>query len=614
MQVTKLNFDQIVDEIAKEQELGLDTETTGLRWGSKLFSLIISSATTEWYFNFNDQTGAPEEEILPRFFLQTIQVKVFSNPNKKWFIANAKYDMGILLQDDLTLAGVVVDITAIERLVKNNKLEYSLESMAETRGWKKDDAVENYITKHKLYSMVQIPGKKKREKDKFFYKVPHEIMAPYGTQDARLHFDIGKSQEKLIAQISADPNYKPLTFIHQNEIELTKNLFAMERLGIQVDIPFTKRALEYEQGLIQQYQQEFKNHTGFEFQDSSKLFVQVFDSLGEKYPLTAKGNPSFAAEVLESMTSPVAGIINNIRKHEKYAGTYYSSFLHYADENGIIHADCRQGGTETGRVSYRDPNLQNVPKEDEEEDQLKPFQVRQSFIPRPGNMLVSVDFEQMEYRMMLAFANQRNLIEDVMNGADVHTATAKLVGITRKQAKTLNFALLYGAGVLKIAESLGITPAEAADLKALFFSKLPQVQAWIRRVTQTGEKRGWIFNYYGRRCHISEPEFAYILPNHYIQGSCADAMKIAMNGIFRERFKTPIVIQVHDELVFDMSPGNEHEVRQFRDIMENAFPGLNGMRLTTSADHSYKSWGFKDKVKGEPNGSEKKTSDLIHQC
>jgi DNA polymerase-1 len=326
----------------------------------------------------------------------------------------------------------------------------------------------------------------------------------------------------------------------------------------------------------------------------------VFDAAGEKYPLTDKGNPSFAAEVLEGMESPVASIINQIRHHEKRAGTYYSSFLHYADRSNVIHQDMRQAGTETGRFSYRDPNLQNVPKEDEEEDQATPFHVRESFIPRPGHFYYSIDYKQMEYRMMLDYAGEMKLIAAVMDGMDVHQATAELVGILRKHAKTLNFAILYGAGVDKIAKMLGMSKKEALELKMLYFEKLPRVHQFMRRVTKQGESRGFIFNWMGRRCHIAQRDWAYILPNHLIQGGCADVVKAAMNRIddYLETFQTKMLLQVHDELLLE-TPFNESELAlPIKMIMERIYEPQNGMILEASVEHSLKSWGFRHKQKG----------------
>jgi DNA polymerase-1 len=371
-----------------------------------------------------------------------------------------------------------------------------------------------------------------------------------------------------------------------------------------IDRPRVAQSLEYEINEVRGAAQRFLQSTGEVFTDSNMALARVFDKMGEKYPRTAKGNPSFKAEFLEELDTPVAQLINKIRYHERRAGTYYSSFLFFADKHDVIHAEARQAGTETGRMSYRDPNLQNVPKEDEPEDQAIPYHVRESFIPRKDHFFVSIDFEQMEYKVMIDYAGEQKIIKQILEGADFHQAIADQCGITRKQAKTLNFAILYGAGIEKIAKMLGVTLAEARDLKATYFGRLPRVQQLVRHITRAGEARGFVFNWLGRRCHIAQRDWAYVLPNHLIQGGCADIVKIAMNKVddFQDSREstTAMLLQVHDELLIETRLGDEGSIPQIRELMTSVYKPQNGMRLTTSVDHSLKSWGYRDKVKGLP--------------
>ena len=322
-----------------------------------------------------------------------------------------------------------------------------------------------------------------------------------------------------------------MQLVYENEKKLVKTCYAMESRGIQVDIPYTVRALKYEQKKIIEAKEDFKKDTGRAYKDSSKLFAEIFTERGESFPKTAKGNPSFTADILDELDTPTARLIRRVRNHEKRAGTYYSSFIHYADSSGVIHANIRHGGTKTGRMSYSNPNLQNVPKEDEDADRAKEFIVRQCFVPRKGFSFVSLDYSQVEYMLMLDYAGEKKLIAEVLAGADLHQATADMVGITRKQAKTLNFAILYGAGIATLAQGLGISVPDATRLRIKYFSRLPKVKHFIKRVMSVGEARGHIFNWMGRRCHITNPSFAYTLPNHLIQGGAADVIKMAMPQI-----------------------------------------------------------------------------------
>lgn len=610
MIVSQQNLDYAIDILASHTELGLDTETTGLSEDDRLFSLILACNNGPMYFNFITYPGTdlhPDYVLNRSYVFDLLNQRIFSDPTKVYYIHNAKFDMRMLSKEYVELAGTVVCTHAVERVLRNNHFggeAYSLAACSKRRGWEKDSGVEQYISRNGLYTKMEVPGKKKIVLKPHFDKVPFEIMTTYALKDGDLHLKLGQSQKEALQLLENDlprgfPSYG---LIARNEVKLTKTCFHMERTGILLDVPKTEAALQYEITQANIKKQSFLEKTGFIFTDSNKYLANIFDRMGEPYPRTEKGNPSFTAEALEEMTTPVASIINDIRYHEKRAGTYYSSFLYYKDDNGVIHADIRQGGTETGRMSYRDPNLQNIPKEDFAEDQNLPFQVRECFVPRHGHFLSPLDFEQMEYKVMLDYAGEMKLIERVLAGEDLHQVTADMVGITRKYAKTLNFAILYGAGLEKIAKMLGVTTKEAGELRKLYFGRLPRVHKFIREVISAGEARGYIFNKFGRRCHIAQKDFAYVLPNHLIQGTCADIVKIAMNRIFdmliEEKAETNMLLQVHDELLFEPTFDEAEIVLDIQKIMENVYEPFNNMKLTTSIEHSRLSWGHRHKVKG----------------
>lgn len=609
MLVRRQDVANVIERLSLETSLGLDTETTGLLEDDSLFSLIIAGANETFYFNFNEYSDIDPDCVLPRADTFSSLQSLFRDEGKVWFIHNAKFDQRMLAKEGCLISGTIHCTYAIERVLRNNyfgKDAYSLDACAKRRGWQKDEAVKEYISKNKLYTKKTMPGKKKVIQHPHFDKVPHQVMIPYGIKDGHLHRTLGLAQimEGLEIEEHVPRGFPSTLPVLKNEQRFTKTAFRMERKGVMIDKPYVAKALEYEMSEINKAEKEFLEFTGEPFMDSNKPLAAVFDKLGEAYPKTEKGNPSFTADVLEEMTTPVASIVNRIRYHDKRAGTYYSSFLYYADALDVIHADCRQAGTETGRCSYRDPNLQNVPKEDEEEDQKIPYHVRSSFIPRPGHFFYSVDYRQQEFRMMLDYAGEHELIRDINAGADVHEATARLCGITRRQAKTINFGLLYGMGIDKLARSLGISLEEARALRELYFAKLPKVRAFIRSVIKAGEARGYIFNWAGRRNYISQRDWAYILPNHLIQGGCADVIKFAMNEIddmlIERKSPSSMLLQVHDELLIETPFGDERIIEPIRTIMEKVYKPQNGMRLDTAVEYSLKSWGFRDKIKGTP--------------
>lgn len=593
--VRRSELEQVALALRGHPFLGLDTETSGLRQGDKPFLVIVATEKETYLFNLQDYDNLEEDVVLTPEEVKTALEAAFT-PTTTTFIQNAKFDLRMVRHLGISVGAPWCTYSA-ERILKNNHFgatAYSLDAIAKRRfpETQKIDLVKKYITKHKLYDLVEVPGKAKRQKEMHFELVPHELMWSYAARDAELHLAIGLQQ---MQELTEDES---LQRVAKNEIRLTKTCYKMERQGICIDKAYTARALSHEMALVTNARREFESLTGVPYVDSNKVFAEIFTGMGLEYPKTEKGNPSFNAESLEAFDNPAARAIKTIRNHEKRAGTYYSSFL-YCEVDGKIHPDIRQAGTETGRFSYRDPNLQNVPKE---EVAGLDFYVRKCFVPSPGNYLVFADYSQQEFRIMLDFAGETKLIQQVNDGADVHTATADLLGISRTQAKTINFGLLYGMGQAKLAHALGVSVKEAKDIKLDYFGKLPRVERLIRSVIRTGETRGHIFNWFGRKCHIAQRDFAYILPNHLIQSSGADVIKLAMNRIddFLKDYKTTMLVQVHDEIILDVPPNEFHIIPEIKKIMENAYEPRNGMRLGCSVEHSAKSWGFEDRIEGLP--------------
>jgi len=260
------------------------------------------------------------------------------------------------------------------------------------------------------------------------------------------------------------------------------------------------------------------------------------------------------------------------------------------DEDDVLHCNFRQSGTATGRMSSNDPNLQNVPKRGED---YSDFPIRRCFVPREGYFLAMIDFDQMEYRLLLDLANEEAVIKQILEeGLDVHTATGKEMGVERDPAKTLNFMLLYGGGAAKLATALGILLAAAKKLKLLYFRKLSRVSGLIKQIESVVKKRGFIVNWLGRRI-LGDHNSAYKIPNHYIQGGCGDICKIAMNRINQllksNEYHSKILLQVHDELILEVKIGEEFLLEKFLGIMENSYP-YKYLPLTAGIETSEKSW------------------------
>lgn len=611
MLVTKAQFQSAVESLKAPGAWGLDTESTGLTEKDRLFCITLSNGRCSYYFNFNPSSGCLPDGILPKEYLKDLKV-IFDNPESMWYIHNAKHDLKFLAKEGIEIHGKVICTEVRERVVRNNffgSKPYSLASCAKRRGLSKDESVDEYIMEHSLYTPTNIPGKKKVVQLKHFEKVPFEIISKRAEGDADLHFQVGTDQLERLKVMRAEDEAAGRQFTVENlaslEVDLTPVCFRMERKGVRIDEEYTKKALDFEEAQIKAAEREFELATGIPFSDGRGCLVASFDKLGEPYPKTAKGNPSFTEDVLEGMRTPVAQMVNKIRKHKKRASTYYSSFIYFA-HNGVIHPNMRQSGTETGRFSYSDPNLQNVPKEeDDEEDRKKPFHVRACFIPpEEGWPLVSLDYNQQEFRMMLDYAGELGMIKALNEGADPHDEVKNGVGCTRREAKVLNFGIPYGMGKDKLAGLLGKTPKEAQEYKEAWFGRMPKVKQFFHLAAKVGVQRGYVRNWAGRRCFLSDPSFDYILPNHLIQGGCADIIKHAMVKIDElqrtKKLRSYMDLQVHDELRFSWHPEEFSEILEVKKIMESVYNSKHGMRFDCSVDHSFKSWGYFDKVKGEP--------------
>lgn len=583
MMVTKENLKDVLAHLLQQSKLSCDCETSGLRMNDRLFSIELASAEEEFHF---------DKRILGEDFNK---IKIIFDKERTWYLQNAKFDMRMLHWEGIVLRGTIVDAEVLRRLTKNDVLSTKLADTARAYGMEKLEIVDEYINEHKLYTKTQSKYWDKEYKDKHFDQVPIEILGKYATNDARITYDLC---EKMLTEM--DSRSRP---VFENECALTKVCFDMEMHGVLIDREYADRMLQYESGLIREAQREFLLATGQVYDGSRGQLLEVFTKAGETVPKTAKGNPSLDSDALDGFTSPVAKVIQRIRYYEKRCSTYYSSFLDLCDEQGRLYPDMRQAGTTTGRFSYRDPNLQNVPKEDDPDDLIRSNIVRGCFIPEKDHVLVQFDYSQQEYRIMLAYAKQWDLIEKVMSGVDVHQATADMVGTSRKYAKTLNFAILYGSGPDKIAGMLGIPVEDAYSLRAKYFQRLPMVQAFINEVINTGRSRGHIYNWLGRKLNLpgGRRDLGYQLPNHLIQGGGADICKKAMVDIAKERIpeKTgaKMIKQVHDALIFQWPKANLDQVPMVANLMKNTWPTTNGMSMDVDIKYSDKSLAEKDMVK-----------------
>lgn len=574
-----------------EGPLFFDTETTGLRWahGDKVFSFAAIGLNTPnpFYFNFQDYKQLQMDFFDPFEPDWVIKDKEFLRPLfKRTQVTvghNIKFDFHMSREFGFPLESVLVDTMVTERLLSNDDMSYSLAKCVERHipHLKKGDAVEEYIDQKGLYHMEDVPGKKTKYKNKYYYLVPFRIIAPYAANDVLITRELHKNQVERLTKIP-----RPQAAVWELEGKVLKLCTKIEQRGVLVDQDYCEKGVEFEDGRANEVKRWFQEQYGKKFVDSAPELGPIFESLGFKLAKTEENNDSIAGYFLEDIQHELARKVEIHRDAVKRGNTYFRSFINLADKYSVLHPDMKQAGTRTGRFSYSDPNLQNVPKED-----MSTFPVRRAIVPRTGHFFVSIDYAQQEFRMMLDYAGEMELIARIKDGYDPHTATAELCGITRKEAKTINFGLMYGMGIQKLANRLGITYDEAKKLKWKYFGALPKVKELIYTVTDVAKTRGAVYTWMNRKCDFKNPEFAYKAINAIIQGGCADVTKKAMlncESVLSEK-KTVLALQIHDELLFELPYSESAIVPELQRAMESVYPHKH-IPLTTSVSFSLKSF------------------------
>jgi len=609
---SKENFEVLLEELKGHCELALDTETTGLRvyHGDVLFSIIIATATDEFYFNFNQYEDLDEKYILTAEHQLKISFFI-RNQECTWFMHNAKFDMamigvGFFIPDNVK----VWDTKAMERVLHNDLVpgSYDLDSCGSRRGWHKIDAPKKWCIENKAWRWIEAPGKKKREKKLLYSLVPWDIIVPYGCKDARITYDLAKDQiKKLRQEDELRPQGWPKIWqVVENEMQLTKTVLKMETVGVRIDEEYCKKAIDYNEKILEEKTKEFEAITGEPYKKSTKLFERLFESEAHKFSRTPPtktkplGGVSIDKKVLPNLNHPAAKIIVELSK-AKSDSDYYHGFLFHADRHGIIHTSFNQDGTDTGRFSSSNPNLQNLKKPDED-DLEEEFVVRRAIKPYPGRLFVMMDFDQLQYRLMLDYAGAKSLISKILKeGLDVHQATADLANITRKAAKTTNFAILFGAGQAKLAAGLGCGELDARAIKEAVFRASPEIKMFINQCTWKAEKRGYVFNWYGRRYDMPDVNLSYTAPNKIIQGGEADLIKVGMNRcdkVLAKAKDTQQVLTIHDEIVFETCMEDIWIFAEIKEILEKVYP-YRHLPLTVGVSHSFTS--LADKIEGLPS-------------
>ena len=527
---------------------------------------------------------------------------VLSTPADKIF-HNAMYDVCWIKALSLSVSGRIVDTMIASALVDENQMRYDLNNCAKRYTGKTKSESD-------LYAAAKDWGVDAKAE---MYKLPAIYVGAYAEADAEITLQLWQELKKEIL-------HQDIQSIFDMETELFPCLVAMKFRGVRVDV---QKANIMKQELASQEAkliQTVKKETGVDTQIwAARSIAQVFDKLKLDYDRTEKTSaPSFTKNFLQNHPHPTVKLIAQAREINKAHTTFIDTILKHSHK-GRIHADINQlrsdnGGTVTGRFSYSNPNLQQIPARNKD---LGP-RIRALFVPEEGHTWGCFDYSQQEPRLVVHYASLYKLpsVYDVIDAytndssADFHQTVADMADIPRTQAKTINLGLFYGMGKGKLQAELGVTKDKAADLFNTYHSRVPFVKQLMDKASNRAQDRGQIRTLLGRLCrfHLWEPNsfgmhkamthedalrehgpgikraYTYKALNKLIQGSAADMTKKAMLELYREGIIPHI--QIHDEL--DISVQDEAHAKKIVEIMEHAVT----LEVPNKVDYEYgDNWG-----------------------
>ena len=574
-------------DLSKHDEIAIDLETKDpdlIKMGSGAVSkngdvVGIAVAVKDWsgYYPIAHEGGGNMDRTKVLKWFQG----VLSTPARKIF-HNAMYDVCWIRALGLSINGQIVDTMIASALVDENQMRYDLNNCSKRYTGKTKNETE-------LYQAARDWGVDAKAE---MYKLPAIYVGAYEEKDAEITFELWQELKKEI--INQD-----LNSIFQLETELFPCLVDMRFLGVRVDV---ESAHKLKEELVEEEKElllKVKKETSVDVQIwAARSIAQVFQKLDLPFDRTDKTNsPSFTKNFLQNHAHPLVKRIARAREINKAHTTFIDTILKH-NHKGRIHAEINQlrsdnGGTVTGRFSYSNPNLQQIPARNKE---LGP-RIRSLFIPEEGHTWGCFDYSQQEPRLVVHYAALQNLygVNEVLDSynegdADFHTIVADMAEIPRTQAKTINLGLFYGMGKNKLQAELGVSKEKAEDLFRQYHNKVPFVKQLMDNVMYRAQDSGKIRTLLGRLCrfHLWEPNqfgihealphdaallehgpgikraYTYKALNKLIQGSAADMTKKAMLELYKEKIIPHI--QVHDELDISVD-NNSHKIKE---IMESA--------------------------------------------
>ena len=561
-----------IQNLLKQKSVCFDTETTGL---DPLTAELVGIAFS-WEAGKGFYIPFPESKEEAQSFIEELR-PFFESEEIEKIGQNLKYDIKVLAKYNVEVKGKLFD-TMLAHYLINPDMRHNMDVLSET-----------YLN-YTPVSITELIGKKGKNQ-KSFRSVPLEQQTEYAVEDADITYQL---KEHFAPELE---EAKTLSLFEDIEIPLLKVLAAMEVEGINLDKDFLASLSEELDNDIKNLEAQIYKAAGEEFNIASpkQLGVILFEKmkLVDKPKKTKTGQYSTAEDVLSYLAKDhqIIQDILDYRGLSKLKSTYVDALPSQVNESTHrVHTDYMQTVAATGRLSSNNPNLQNIPIRTE-----RGREVRKAFVPRNDEYtLLAADYSQIELRIIAALSKEETMIEAFKKGEDIHASTASRVfnvpieEVTREQrsnAKTVNFGIIYGVSAFGLSNQTDLTRSESKELIDTYYKTYPKLRNYISDQVDFAREHGYVQTVLGRRRYLKDINSANAVVrgaaernavNAPIQGSAADIIKIAMINIHKKlkegNYKTRMLLQVHDELVFDAyKPELEELKTMIQSEMENAY-------------------------------------------
>ena len=568
-----LGIKLLLQNLQNQKSVCFDTETTGLdALHAELVGISFSYEKGKGFYVPFPENQTEAQALIEKF------IPFFENENIEKIGQNLKYDLKVLSNYGITVKGKLFD-TMIAHYLINPDMRHNMDILSET-----------YL-KYAPQSIEALIGKKGKNQ-KSMRDVPLEDIKEYAVEDADVTLQLS---EIFNAELDKTETKK---LFEEIEIPLVGVLASMEKEGINLDVPFLQSLSKELGDDIAQLENRIYEIAGEKFNLASpkQLGDILFDKLkigGAKQKKTKTGQYATGEEILSYLAkdNEIVSAILDWRSLIKLQNTYVEALpLQVDPKTHRVHTDYMQAVAATGRLSSNNPNLQNIPIRTE-----RGRQIRKAFIARDENYsLLSADYSQIELRIIAALCGEENMIKAFQQGEDIHKSTAAKVfnvpleEVTKEQrshAKTVNFGIIYGVSAFGLSNQTSLSRAESAALIEAYYNTYPKLKSYIQDQIESARENGFVQTILGRRRYLKDINSANAIVrgaaernavNAPIQGSAADIIKIAMINIHKrlneENWKSKMLLQVHDELVFDVHNSELEKIQpMIKQEMEHAF-------------------------------------------